>query len=103
MLLSLITEHEYHTMRLPDRVEGRYTLNDPKNGNALFEIAAVNGKWIVLETENGRFVHADSLVLAHGILQAVRIGYDLERADLYSEDAGNSYAKYVRCPVQDTV
>ena len=100
MLVALITQARYDTIRLPDRMEGRFLLRDPENGTPLFALQGLGDHWQIEETANGRLRSQETPVLRNGVLIQVSIRSG-ERAFLFAEEAGNRYAKYARCPVPD--
>ena len=100
MLVALITQARYDTIRLPDRMEGRFLLRDPENGTPLFALQGLGDHWQIEETANGRLRSQETPVLRNGVLIQVSIRSG-ERAFLFAEEADNRYAKYARCPVPD--
>ena len=103
MLLSLLTEKVYHTMRLPERCEGRFFLQDPETGEELFAITGDGAGWKLSACGNNRVVDDPGETLRSGALLRVRIRDGLQAARLYCEVTDKRYAKYARCPVPDDI
>lgn len=103
MLLSLITQNEYRSLRLPERREGVFTLTDPLDGRTLFLLSGSEKGWTVRETSLGRLSKGDPVELISGMLLHVRIRENMEQALLYMEEASQFYAKFARCMVPDQI
>ena len=101
MLISLITNDEYHSMRLPERTQGRFVFRDPHSGMAMFTLTGNPRGWTVTPAQYGRLTNMESADMVSGMLLHVRIREDWRPALLYLEDTGHYYAKYARCMVPD--
>ena len=101
MLIALLTEKEYVTLRLPDRAEGKFALRDPKDGSVLFSFTGAGESWQIGESENGRLKKDEPEVLENGKLIRVRIRKDWENALLFAEEAKERYARFARVAVPD--
>ncbi len=103
MLFSLITQNEYHSLRLPERREGRFLFTDPQDGQLLFRLTGSERGWIVEGTGLGRIHKADSVEMMDKMLIHVRIRESMEQALLYMEDTAYYYSKFARCQVPDNI
>ncbi len=101
MLIALLTEKEYVTLRLPDRAEGKFALRDSKDGSVLFSFTGAGESWQIGESENGRLKKGEPEVLENGKLIRVRIRKDWENALLFAEEAKERYARFARVAVPD--
>ncbi len=103
MLLSLITNEQYTSLRLPDRPEGRFFICDPQSGKQLFSVFSDSGKWRLKEMEGSQFLDTPPEYLWNGMMINVRIRDLMEKAFLFAQEVSPRYAKYARCPMPDYI
>ena len=109
MQITLIRNDKIHSLRLPEKITGKYWIIDedkPLSSNRLIGIeAGEDGKgWIAKSSKNITFFDKDENKISEIILEAGQLylaSLGDERTILYCEEFNEQYGIYEKCSVND--
>ena len=100
MLVSLITKTGYHTLQLPEWMDGHFSVVHPDSGEELFSVIGNGSFWQLFACGDSQ-LQDDIRTLKDGQLIRARVGKNMENVMLFTEKSGPHYAMYGRCVVGD--